>query len=131
MLFFVHKRARIDSLSFLSSIFWATVLQLKIDKVILAGMSANLCTESHMRELLEQGFEVGVVKDGTAAAKLPDYDGYKAALVNFRFMASAVLTTEEVEQALSKISPSNPCNPCSGKKKEKSENPCNPCSGTK
>ena len=110
------------------------VLQLrkrKIDKVILAGMSANLCTESHMRELLEQGFEVGVVKDGTAAAKLPDYDGYKAALVNFRFMANAVLTTEEVEQALSKISPSNPCNPCSGKKKEKSENPCNPCSGTK
>ena len=36
------------------------VLQLrkrKIDKVILAGMSANLCVESHMRELLEQGFE--------------------------------------------------------------------------
>ncbi len=110
------------------------VLQLrkrKIDKVILAGMSANLCVESHMRELLEQGFEVAVVKDGTAAAKLPDYDGYKAALVNFRFMANAVLTTEEVEQALSKISPSNPCNPCSGKMKKKSENPCNPCSGTK
>ena len=34
------------------------VLQLRkrgIDKVILAGMSANLCTESHLRELLEQG----------------------------------------------------------------------------
>ena len=32
------------------------VLQLRkrgIDKVILAGMSANLCTESHLRELLE------------------------------------------------------------------------------
>ena len=40
------------------------VLQLRkrgIDKVILAGMSANLCTESHMRELMEQGFEVAVV----------------------------------------------------------------------
>ena len=38
------------------------VLQLRkrgIDKVILGGMSANLCTESHMRELLEQGFLVG------------------------------------------------------------------------
>ena len=102
------------------------VLQLrkrKIDKVILAGMSANLCVESHMRELLEQGFEVAVVKDGTAAAKLPDLDGYKAALVNFRFMASAVWTTEEVEQALAKISPSNPCNPCQGKTDKKGENP--------
>ena len=39
-----------------------------IDKVILAGMSANLCVESHMCELLEQGFEVMVVKDATAAA---------------------------------------------------------------
>ncbi len=26
-----------------------------IDKVILAGMFANLCVESHLRELLEQG----------------------------------------------------------------------------
>ena len=57
--------------------------------------------ESHLRELLEQGFEVAVVKDGTAAAKLPDYDGYKAALVNYRFIANAVWTTEEVKQALS------------------------------
>ncbi len=74
------------------------VLQLRkrgIDQVILAGMSANLCTESHMRELLEQGFEVAVVKDATAAAKLPDFDGYQAAVLNFRFMANAVWTTEE------------------------------------
>ena len=70
--------------------------------MILAGMSANLCTESHMRELLEQGFEVAVVKDATAAAKLPDYDGYQAALVNFRFMANAVWTTEEAVEAMSK-----------------------------
>jgi biuret amidohydrolase len=34
-------------------------------------MSANLCTESHLRELLEQAFEVVVVTDATAAAKLP------------------------------------------------------------
>ena len=73
------------------------VLQLRkrgIDKIILAGMSANLCVESHMRELIEQGFEVVVVKDATAAAKLPDLDGYAAALVNFRFIASSVWTTE-------------------------------------
>lgn len=41
-------------------------------KVILAGMSANLCTEAHLRELLEQGFEVAVVADATAAAKHPE-----------------------------------------------------------
>jgi nicotinamidase-related amidase len=79
------------------------VLQLRkrgIDKVVLAGMSANLCTESHMRELLEQGFEVAVVKDATAAAKIPDGDGYQTALVNFRFMANAVWTTEEAVTAM-------------------------------
>lgn len=36
-----------------------------ISQVILAGMSANLCVESHMRDLLEQGFEIAVVKDAT------------------------------------------------------------------
>lgn len=75
------------------------VLQLRkagVDQVILAGMSANLCTEAHMRELLEQGFEVAVVADGTAAAVLPEGDGYLAALINFRFMANALWTTDEV-----------------------------------
>ncbi len=79
------------------------VLQLRkrgIDKVILAGMSANLCTESHMRELMEQGFEVAVVKDATAAAKLPGYDGYESALVNYRFIANAVWSTDEALAAL-------------------------------
>ncbi len=79
------------------------VLQLRkrrIDKVILAGMSANLCVEAHMRELLEQGFEVAVVKDATAAAKVPEGDGYAAALVNFRFIANAVWSTEEATAAI-------------------------------
>lgn len=79
------------------------VLQLRkrgIDKVILAGMSANLCTESHMRELLEQGFEVAVIKDATAAAQVEEGDGYAAALVNFRFIANTVWTTKEATQAI-------------------------------
>ena len=67
------------------------------DTVILAGMSANLCVEAHMRELLEQGFEVIVVKDATAGADHPELgDGYQAALINFGFMANAVMTTDEV-----------------------------------
>ena len=71
-----------------------------IDKVILAGMSANLCVEAHMRELLEQGFEVAVVKDATAAAQTPDIDGYAAALTNFRFLANTVWTTKEATTAM-------------------------------
>lgn len=71
-----------------------------IDKVILAGMSANLCTESHLRGLLEEGFEVAVVKDATAAAQAPGLDGYAAALVNFRFLASTVWSTEEATAAM-------------------------------
>ena len=75
------------------------VLQLRkrgIDKVILAGMSANLCVESHLRELLEQGFDVTVVKDATAGAITPELgDGYATALTNFGFLANAVVTTEE------------------------------------
>ncbi len=67
-----------------------------IDKVILAGMSANLCVEAHMRELLEDGFEVAVVGDATAAAKLPDLNGYEAAMTNFRFMANALWDTDTV-----------------------------------
>ncbi len=81
------------------------ILQLRkrgIDKIILAGMSANLCTESHMREFMEQGFEVQVVSDATAAAQLPGMDGYKAAMVNFRMIANAVRTTEETVKQLNK-----------------------------
>jgi len=79
------------------------VLQLRkrgIDKVILGGMSANLCTESHMRELIEQGFEVAVVSDATAAAIVDEGDGYQSAMTNFRFIANTVWTTEEAVQQI-------------------------------
>ena len=81
------------------------VLQLRkqhIDQVLLAGMSANLCVQAHMHELLEQGFEVAVIKDATAAAQIPEGDGYMAALINFRFMANALWTTDEAVRRLSK-----------------------------
>jgi nicotinamidase-related amidase len=72
-----------------------------ISKVILAGMSANLCVEAHLRQLIEDGFEVSVVKDATAAAIHPELgDGYQAALVNFGFIASGVVTTDEITAAL-------------------------------
>ncbi|NKB47971.1 MAG: isochorismatase family protein [Alphaproteobacteria bacterium] len=71
-----------------------------IDQVILAGMSANLCVESHLRDMLEQGLEVAVVRDATAAAMLPEGDGYLAAITNFRYIANALWTTEETVQRL-------------------------------
>lgn len=82
------------------------VLQLRkrgIDQVILAGMSANLCVESHLRELLEQGFEVAVVGDATAAAQIPGYDGYEAAITNFRFLASDLWSTSEAVERLAEL----------------------------
>ena len=53
-------------------------------------------------DLLEQGFDVTVVKDATAAAKTPDLgDGYESALTNFRFMANAVVDTTEAVNTFS------------------------------
>ena len=70
-------------------------------KVVLAGMSANLCVESHLRGLLEQGFEVMVVKDATAAARHPQLgDGYPAAITNYGFIANGVVTTDEAVEAM-------------------------------
>lgn len=79
------------------------VLQLRkagISKVVLGGMSSNLCTESHMRELVEQGFEVLVVTDATAGAITEHYNGYEASLTNFRMIASAVDNTHNTVKAI-------------------------------
>lgn len=79
------------------------VLQLRkagISKVVLGGMSANLCAESHMRELIEQGFEVLVVPDATAAAQVPGWDGFAAAHTNFRMIANHIEMTKETVRAI-------------------------------
>ena len=80
------------------------VLQLRkrhISKVILGGMLANMCVESHLRDLLEHGFEVVVAKDATAGPRHPEWGyGYTAALINFRFLAHGVPSTDEVVKAM-------------------------------
>ncbi len=73
-----------------------------IDKIILAGMSANLCVQAHLHELLEQGYEVAVVRDATAGAMLPEGDGYLAAIINFRYIANALWTTDEAVKRIQK-----------------------------
>jgi nicotinamidase-related amidase len=84
------------------------VLQLRkrrISKIILGGMLANMCVESHLRELLEQGFEVAVAKDATAAPKHPEWGyGYTAALINFAYLAHAVWTTDETVKQMQRVS---------------------------
>jgi len=80
------------------------VLQLRkrgIGKIILGGMLANMCVESHLRELLEQGFEVAIVKDATAGPRHPEWgDGYQAAMINYRFLAHAVFSTDETVERM-------------------------------
>ncbi len=72
----------------------------RVRQVILGGLIANLPLESHLRDFLEQGFEVAVVRDAIAGPKLPEGDGYLSALVNFRGIATALWTTEQALNAL-------------------------------
>jgi nicotinamidase-related amidase len=66
-----------------------------VDQAVLAGMSPNVCLESHLLALLERGFAVAVVQDATASAALDDGNGDQAALVNFQYIADAVWSTTE------------------------------------
>jgi len=53
-----------------------------------------------MRDLIEAGFEVAMVRDAVAGPKNEEGDGYVAAMVNYRFMANALWTTEETVQRM-------------------------------
>ena len=77
------------------------ILQLRkrgIQTVILGGFVANLCVDSHMRELTEQGFNVIYVKDAVGA---PGEAAYEAAILNASMIAHAVWTTEEAVSFMS------------------------------
>jgi nicotinamidase-related amidase len=74
------------------------ILQLRryrIEKIVLAGPVGNLCVEAHLRDFIEHGFEVAMVRDATAGAANEEGDGYEAALINWRFLAHALWTTAE------------------------------------
>jgi nicotinamidase-related amidase len=80
------------------------VLQLRkrgMSSIILGGMLANMCVESHLRELLEQGFQIAVVRDAVAGPRHPEWgDGYQSALINYRFLAHAVWSTDDAVAAM-------------------------------
>lgn len=71
--------------------------QRNIQTLIIAGMSANLCVESHVRDAAEYAFDTIIVKDATAGA---GESATEAAMVNFEFLASEVLTTDEIMKRL-------------------------------
>ena len=82
--------------------FWAADITIQfrqrdIDTIILAGMAANLCVESHLRDAVENGFEVLVVKDATVG---PGPESTQAAYVNYGLIASEVVATDEIAERL-------------------------------
>jgi nicotinamidase-related amidase len=82
--------------------FWSgdAAIQLRqygIDTIILYGMSANMCVESHARDAIENGFDVIIVADATAAA---GDAAYEAAMTNFEFLAHEVVTTKQIIKRL-------------------------------
>ncbi len=84
--------------------FWSgdAAIQLRqygIETIILYGMSANMCVESHARDAIENGFDVIIIADATAAA---GDAAYEAAMTNFEFLAHEVVTTNQIIKRLEK-----------------------------
>lgn len=86
--------------------FWANDIQAQltkrgIDTIVLAGMYANLCVESHMRDAVENGYKVLVVPDATGA---PGTEMLNAARTNFEMIAHETAETDDVTTRLAKAS---------------------------
>ena len=75
----------------------AQLRQRNIKTLIIAGMSANLCVESHVRDAAENAFDVITVKDATAGS---GEDATHAAHVNFGFLSDKVVTADEIVSML-------------------------------
>ena len=78
----------------------------RIETVIMAGPVGNLCLEAHMRDIIEMGFQVAMVRDATAGGVNEEGDGYIAAMTNWRFLAHAMWTTEGAVARMNALSPS-------------------------
>ncbi len=76
--------------------------QRNIQTLIIAGMSVNLCVESHVRDAAENAFDVITIKDATAGS---GEAATQATLTNFEFLSDKVRTTDEVVTVLKKSVP--------------------------
>ena len=86
--------------------FWANDIQAQltkrnIDTIVLAGMYANLCVESHLRDAVENGYEVLVVTDATGALSKKMLE---AAQTNYEMIAHETAETDDVTTRLSMAS---------------------------
>jgi ureidoacrylate peracid hydrolase len=72
-----------------------------IHKLIVIGLIAHTCVEATVRFAAELGYEVTVVKDATA--DYSDEEMHAALDVNIPNYASAIVTTEEVVDAISSV----------------------------
>jgi len=70
-----------------------------IHKLIVVGLIAHTCVESTVRFAVELGYEVTVVKDATA--DYADEFMHAALVTNLPNYASAVVTSNEIVEALS------------------------------
>jgi nicotinamidase-related amidase len=69
-----------------------------IHKLIVIGLKANTCVESTVRFAAELGYEVTMVRDATAS--FSDEEMHAALDVNIPNYATAVVTTNELVEAL-------------------------------
>ncbi len=86
------------------------ILQLRryrIEQIVLAGPVGNLCVEAHLRDFIEHGFEVAMIRDATAGARNEEGDGYEAALINWRFIAHALWSTSEAVKRIKSLGASS------------------------
>ncbi len=71
--------------------------QRDIDGVVVAGMIANLCVESHVRELTDSGYRAIVVEDAVATT---DDASLAATLADFKLIATDLLSSSAVLASL-------------------------------
>jgi len=79
-------------------------MQLKkhgIHKLIVIGLIAHTCVESTIRFAAELGYEVTMVKDATASYS--DEEMHAALDINIPNYANAIVTTNEVVEAISSL----------------------------
>ena len=69
-----------------------------VETIVIAGMVANLCVESHVRDAVDDGFRVIVAGDAVATFDDQTHDG---AMANFGLLATEVVNTEEIVASLS------------------------------
>lgn len=75
--------------------------RLETRRLVIAGMTANLCCEATGRRAMEKGFDVTFLSDAIGAESLPAYEA--SVLVNYPLIANAVMEVGEFLSALTPV----------------------------